>query len=249
MKLSRIYSSKLYITSNRKDKIHAAINNPQNAELVQQLSEYLDDDSKAKLDEIVEEKTEKKEEEVAEKEEGKLKFDKDIPDEKNVFSPSYSGSHGPIAPPSSGPDDFSPDMGDNPEGAPADEPAPEAPADEPVEESTAIYGKVTADTNLDAIKIDLASECNTIKGTLNAREDTAGVLRLAIDDDELWIYYKDEVNIGDIMVDVIEVLNGANYTYLSFSRLARSNNAIVFDVNLNTQEPIKTIQEIEEENK
>ena len=92
MKLSRIYSSKLYITSNRKDKIHAAINNPQNAELVQQLSEYLDDDSKAKLDEIVEEKTEEKEEEVAEKEESKLKFDKDIPDEKNVFSPSYSYS-------------------------------------------------------------------------------------------------------------------------------------------------------------
>lgn len=249
MKLSRIYSSKLYLTSNRRDKIHAAINDPQNVELVQQLAEYLDDDSKEKLDEIVDEKKEEKEAEEAANQPKKPDIGGDIPDEKNVFSPSYSGGHGPIAPPSGGPDDFGPDMGDMPEGEPSDAPASEPPADEPVEESTAIYGEVTADTNLDAVVVDLASECNTIKGTLNAREDTAGVLRLAIDDDELWIYYKDEVNIGDIMVNVIEVLNGTNYTYLSFSRLARSNNAIVFDINLNTQEPIKTVKEVEEENK
>ena len=50
------------------------------------------------------------------------------------------------------------------------------------------------------------------------------------------------------MVDVIEVLNGTVYTYLSFSRLARSNNAIVFDIN-SVEEPVKPVQEIEEENK
>ena len=84
---------------------------------------------------------------------------------------------------------------------------------------------------------------------MNSKEDTAGVQRITVDDKELWIYYEDKVNIGDIMVNVIEALNASAYTYLSFSRLARSNNAIVFDIKLNLNEPIKSIQDIEEETK
>ena len=256
MRLDRIYSSKLYLTSSRQDKIHAAMSDPMNQELVQQIFDYLAPESKKQLDNII--KGKEREARLAEKADN-LSLDNDnynekLPDDNNVFSPSYSGG-GPSLPPS----DFDGGMGedsdifDTPDGETDDlpdlggepEPAPEA----PVEEATTIYGKVTAETDLDAVVVDVASECNTIKGTLNAREDTAGVLRIAIDDDELWIYYKDEVNIGDIMVNVIEVLNGTNYTYLTFSRLARSNNAIVFDINLNTNEPIKTVKEIEEENK
>ena len=48
------------------------------------------------------------------------------------------------------------------------------------------------------------------------------------------------------MIDVIEVLNAAGYTYLKFNRLARSNNAIVFDISL-TVDPIKSEKEIEED--
>ena len=44
MRLQRIYSSKLYVTSTRKDRIHAAIQDPINVELVQQLEDYLDDE-------------------------------------------------------------------------------------------------------------------------------------------------------------------------------------------------------------
>lgn len=247
MKLSRIYSSKLYLTSSRKDKIHATMTSPKNAELVQQLSDYLDDDSKEQLDEAIEEKEAEEAPKPAENEEAGA-FDSDIPDESNVFSPSYSGgghhSPAPSAPPSDmegEPDLFAEPSGDEGGEAPASEPKPE----EPVEESTAIYGKVTADTKVCPV-IDIASESEVIKGTLNSREDTSGVLRIAIDDNELWIYYKDEVNIGDIMVNVIEVINGAGYTYLTFSRLARSNNAIVFDINL-VAEQVKSIKEIEEE--
>ena len=50
------------------------------------------------------------------------------------------------------------------------------------------------------------------------------------------------------MIDVIEVLNAAGYTYLKFNRLARSNNAIVFDIGL-TVDPIKPEKEIEEDAK
>ena len=239
MKLSRIYSSKLYITSTRKDRIKAAINDPFNVELVQQISDYLDSDSKELLKTVIEEKDAEAEEleEKSEDSESGLPGDEPLDDEHNVFSPSYSGSHGPIAPPS----DFGDDMG---EGVPEEsgtesEGAPEEPMpDDNVEESTQI--PIEGSSKIEDIISDLINDLPVIKGTLNGRADTAGVIRLNVDNDELWIYYGDEVNLSDIMVDVIEALNGANYNYLTFNRLARSNNAIVFDITGNISEPIKS---------
>lgn len=255
MKLSRIYASKLYLTNPRREAINAAINDSENVELVQQLSEYLDKDAREKLDEAVQEElaeTEAKESENAPEVGLEDNFDKDVPDENNVFSPSYSGGGGIP----SGPDNFGGDMEgegsdifDMPEGDEGGgEPAPAPEPDDAVEESTAIYGKVTADTALEFNINTLAEEAEIIKGTLNSKDTTAGVIRLVIVDNELWLYYKDEVNIGDIMVDVIESLNASAYTYLSFSRLARSNNAIVFDIN-EVIEPVKSIEEVEETKK
>ena len=254
MKLQRIYASKLYLTSSRKDRIHAAMNDSKNGELVQQLSEYLDEADKAKLDEIVREKKAgaeaSKAEKVAEEALSEVAPSEDIPDERNVFSPSYSGG-GSFNPPSGNFDDFAsePSSSEDAPESEGGEPAPEPPADEPVQESTAIYGEIKADTGIGDILSNIASEAATIKGTLNGKAETAGVQRIAVDDKELWIYYEDDVNTRDIMVDVIEALNASAYTYLEFSRLARSNNAIVFDINLNTKEPIKSIKEVEEENK
>lgn len=241
MKLSRIYSSKLYITSTRKDRIKAAINDPFNVELVQQISDYLDNDSKKLLKTAVEEKdakTEELENKNSDSDTGSIE-DEPLDDERNVFSPSYSGSHGPIAPPS----DMGDDMGEGgPEGPDSfdesgdtgEEPAP----DTGVEESTQI--PIEGSSKIEDIISDLINDLPVIKGTLNGRADTAGVIRLNVDEDELWIYYGDEVNLSDIMVDVIEALNGANYNYLTFNRLARSNNAIVFDITANISEPIKS---------
>lgn len=254
MKLKKIYASKLYLTSTRKDRIRAAIQDPINVELVQQLSDYLDDDAQEELNKVIEDKheeaekiaEEKKSEEQANEPEAR-DFD-NVPDDKNVFSPSYHGGGGPSGDMGDGPDIFDmPEGGEGPEGG-GDIPEPASEPDGPVEESTAIYGKVTADTALDDKINEVSADAEVIKGTLNSREDTAGIQRITVDDKELWIYYKDEVNIGDIMVNVIEALNGSGYTYLSFSRLARSNNAIVFDITA-VEESIKSIQEIEEEKK
>jgi len=254
MRLQRIYSSKLYVTSSRKDRIHAAIANPMNAQLVQQLSSYLDEDAKEKLHEAIKEKEkvqEKAQEAKAPKEAPEGGDEANFPDaDNNVFSPSYSGGSSSS---SADFDDFGdssdePNIFDIPEGDEGSD-IPEASADASVEESTKTEGvTITADTDIDDVVFDIANDVEVIKGTLNGRQDTAGIQRITVDDKELWIYYKDEVNIGDIMVDVIEVLNGANYTYLTFSRLARSNNAIVFDITANLKEPMKTIQEVEEEN-
>ena len=64
MKLSRLYASKLYQTSNRKDLIRASIDKAENVELVQQLSEYLDKDSRELLDEAIEENKPETEEQL-----------------------------------------------------------------------------------------------------------------------------------------------------------------------------------------
>lgn len=74
-------------------------------------------------------------------------------------------------------------------------------------------------------------EVESIKGTLNAKDDTSGVSRVGVKDDkEVWVYYNDNVNLNDVMVPVIEQMNASGYTYLEFNRLARSDNAVVFVV-------------------
>ena len=45
-------------------------------------------------------------------------------------------------------------------------------------------------------------------------------------------YYDDKINLNNVMGPVLELLNAASYTYLQFNRLARTDNAIVFQVEL-----------------
>lgn len=212
---------------------------PINAELVQQLSEYLDDEAKMELSQAV-----KEEEAEAAAAQG---------DDSQVVAPSESsgsfggggGGH------SSFTGDVLSDFGDDEPmdmDVPADTESSE-PEEAPVEESTKISGRPIKATSVIWTTLeDVVSECDTIQGTLNAREDTKGASRMQVKDSELWIYYSDDTNLNDIMISVIEVLNSTGYTYLAFSRLARSNNAIVFDISLNTSEDIKSVKEIEEEN-
>lgn len=77
----------------------------------------------------------------------------------------------------------------------------------------------------------LRLESFDIMGMLNAKDDTSGVIRVNVkNNDEVWIHYNDSVNLNDVMVSVIEQLNRPGYTYLEFNRLARSENAVVFVV-------------------
>jgi len=240
MRLQRIYSSRLYVTSARKDKIHAAIQNPINAELVQQLSDYLDDDAKVEL-------------ERAQKTEELNQIEQQTGDEHVVPSSTapMGGGGGPSHSSFSGSaiTDFGDDeLADIEPVDFGDEGGGEAPAPETeVAESTQVDGTpITATSVVWTTPEDIVSECDTIQGTLNAREDTKGVTRLQVKDSELWIYFNDDVNLNDTMISVIEVLNSTGYTYLKFNRLARSNNAIVFDINLNYQEDIKSKTELDE---
>lgn len=77
---------------------------------------------------------------------------------------------------------------------------------------------------------DVASEADAVKGLLNTTSETSGVSRMTIKEDELWVHYKDDVNLNNVMEPVIALLNASGYTNLQFNRLARTENAIVFYV-------------------
>ena len=82
----------------------------------------------------------------------------------------------------------------------------------------------TADTSNDS-DADIAE---TIKSMLNDNPTTSGVSRIAKKNNELWIYYSDDTNLNSVMSDVIDSVTSDDT--LKFSRLARTDNAIVFDL-------------------
>lgn len=72
-------------------------------------------------------------------------------------------------------------------------------------------------------------DTDRLEAALNGSSNTQGVIRCAEKDDEIWVYYNDDINISKILPDIMDELDANNITDMSFSRIARSNNAIVFD--------------------
>lgn len=238
--VSAIFASKLYQASSRKDRIHSAYMNPLNAELVQQIDSYVSPKYQKMLDTEEPEPAGPQNLDTANTDEG---------DSGSSSGSSYSGGGGSSF---SGGGSFS--DGDIPgmvtdepeESAESDEgssdmsvePVSESPAesesDESVEQSTVIASSCT--------EKDAALEVDTIKGSLNVKAETAGVIRVRVKDKELWVYYQDSINLNSVMPDVIDTMNALGYTYLEFSRLARTDNAIVFDI----YESMQQIQPLED---
>ena len=216
--MKAIYASKLYKSSNRKQKIRAAIENPVNAELVAQLAKYLDKEYRSP------EYLDGNKSEDASDAAPSMPDDMD-PEMSDDFSPSDNlvqipsgggGDLGPIPDDLPTEDDLFNDEGEEPVDLGDD--LGEEPSDiEPVEEST----KIVSSTQIDSA---------SFKAFLNARQDTCGVNRTQTKESELWVYYNDDINLNNIMTQVIECVNAAGYTYLEFNRLARSDNAIVFQI-------------------
>jgi len=266
--MKSIYASKLYKASKHKDKIHSAINDPLNVELVQQLKEYLDEPEEVEVETKVSEVSE-------------------VEDKSNSENTSTreNKSSGVSVAKSSSPTSTSPSSGDNAEDE-SDKESSESKEEKPVKEdnednkqdvpemkkSRSFHSpkkSESKDENSTESKVEesvtvesatvlyqqpvQAGHCchgdfvdtDAIKGTLNVREDTKGVSRIFIKDDELWIYYQDKINLNSVMEPVISVLNGTGFTNLEFNRLARTENAIVFQIScvFNQIEPMKVEDE------
>ena len=75
---------------------------------------------------------------------------------------------------------------------------------------------------------------NEIPGILNLREDTAGVTYAVLknsSNNEIWIYYANDIDINKVLEKVNEVLVNSGYYFLEFNRVSRDENAIVFTIN------------------
>ena len=198
----------------------AAIQDPNNRELVQQVASYLDDEfiDSRYLD------PESSDDSVKE-------MNKDPKANGDRGSHSNGGmSHGGGFSSSgfSSMDDLFDDSDDSVEDAEQDggedyessDDAVDNDVDEPLSDPVVESSK--------SIKASLVLD--VVKGTLNARQDTAGVDRVVEKENELWVYYNDNVNLNKVMSEAAQELILQGYSMLEFNRLARSNNAIVFDI-------------------
>ena len=233
--LKSIYACKMYRYSKHKDKIHSAISNPLNAELVQQLSKYVDFNEPKELPESYVDTTKvnnKEDTSTTQKSESKpLSF---TPHSSITSKPSSEQLDTTAE--SEEPEDAK--VTDTANTGKDDTTEEKSSETSNVEESTKIKGNQVVESgtvlyNNSCICVDKLPEVvDQIKGALNLRADTKGVNRVLVKDSELWIYYDDSINLNNVMAAVIEFLNAANYQYLEFNRLARSDNAIVFEVSL-----------------
>ena len=232
--VSAIFASKLYQASSRKDRIHSAYMNPLNAELVQQIDSYVSPKYQKMLNTEEQESADPQNLDTANTGEG---------DRGSSSGSSYSGGGGSSFSGGGVPgmitDEPEDSLGDDIETddvdvEPAGDESSEPEVEESVEQSTVIASSCT--------EKDAALEVDIIKGSLNVKDETSGVTRIRVKDKELWIYYQDSINLNSVMSDVIDTMNALGYTYLEFSRLARTDNAIVFDI----YESMQQIQPLED---
>lgn len=237
--MKAILSSKLYKISSRKEKIEAALQNPVNLELVQQLDEYLDypEDVEEEMD--VDE-TDKSPEIISIHEDS----EPSKPAEKTTISKEESDISDvadSVAEPleeveveeesetevdeESEEDETDLNRFHAPEGSEESDEESEVKESTYIKQSTVLFAPA-----VDGLSVSDLTDADLIKGSLNSRDDTKGVSRIFIKDNELWIYYEDRINLNSVMEPVIQLLNASGYTHLEFNRLARTKNAIVFDV-------------------
>lgn len=218
MKVSDIVmSSFVYSGSSRKAAILAAATNPINTELVTQLVRYLDEEYLKPREEFVRDDSENGSTEAS----GEPATQPNLLPPSN--EPSFSGSdHFESLASMFGDDVELPEESAEPEEEPEPEVAsaePEEASAEPEEESEPeVASSTNATASLENISASIAS-------MLNAVDTTSGVRSAKVLGTELWIYYKDNINLNSVMESVIDAVASHE---LEFNRLARSHNAIVF---------------------
>lgn len=241
--MNAIFASKLFRSSTRQDKIRAALADPVNMELVQQLRSYLDEPYQklGLMDPQPEEPETDTSEAPAEAETGE---ESSSTAESNSPAPSHNSAPSRVSAPISDPMDI-PGLNIEDESSseepPANEPSEPSsneesvPPEEPVAEST----RITSST-------DVQDTIEQLKGSINMRQETSGVNRILKKEDEIWIYYEDKVNLNNVMGPVIELVNALGYSNLEFNRLARSDNAIVFQMYENTTQVMEPLENEED---
>ena len=230
--LKALIESKIFASLNidRQNKVKAALLNPINVELVQQLSSYLDEDTIEDLGNNDFNNVPVEDRELNETNgEGDLNVSDTDEHETSHVVPNVSKSSNTVEPNVDiDTEDQKPaatDVDDTSAEAVSDDSSKEDSNKRPNEDEIQSSSKIESSTCIHCKPIDI----EVIKGTLNSRDDTKGVSQIRIKDPfEMWIYYQDNINLNNIMPAVVDLITRLN-SHLEFNRLARSNNAIVFD--------------------
>lgn len=232
-----IQASKIYKNSKYKSRINANMESPINKELIVQLADLI---STPTVDVSKQSPSDVSTNPIAPSDQG---TENNAPMPSGEFTSNGIGSISKSASDAMNKiDEIREDMGETePSSEPSTEPTEstesETSTTEEVEEATKIQGKPI----MAAMQSTLINDSlDSIMGLLNADAETSGVIRAAITDSELWLYYNDNTNLNNVMESVISRLNSASYTTLEFNRLARSNNAMVFTC-LDQTTPVKTV--------
>lgn len=214
----------MFRSSSRKNHIKANIANPINVELVQQIQD-LTDDSEDTVEKVnpSENKSERK----------ILKGPSSSP---SGGSYSTSLSHG--SEPSED-DIFIPDETDNNGNKDenfddsdsldtSDESVDEDTSDESVDEDTSDENVESSEAITAVVEDEL--DINQLKSILNESSSlTYGVSRISERNNEVWVYYNDDVNLNPMLSDIIYAVESSKFKNLEFNRIARSDNAVVFE--------------------
>jgi hypothetical protein len=225
--MQAIYASKLYKASKRKDKIQAALADPINKELVMQLEEYLDEDS------------------LPHTQSSNSGADTEVNDNSNSSEsnnksrssnrPASRTFHGQPLP--SGKSSIQDDNDDLDNDDELNDNNSDDQLDDQLNDNS--LSDDTENEDIDSatdLHIDTMTLPADIKHLLNLSPDTDGVSRVSLKANEVWIYYNDNVNLNNIMTMVIEKLDSNKYMCgnLEFNRLARTDNAIVFECDIDS---------------
>lgn len=212
--MKAILASKLYKASSRQDKILAQLSNPINVELVEQLREYLDDEYLTPEYFPDAENADAEAADTSTEETDTESDDSSGSTSSGGGGGSSGGSGNPLSDGDIG--NGAEELEDSESEETSEESSEDTGSDDAVEEATDINGIEPAN--------------GSIADMLNADSRTAGVSRTKSKSNEYWIYYNDNINLNNVMSDVLDKLSEAGHSELQFSRLARTDNAIVLDI-------------------
>lgn len=209
-----IFSSHSFKRSPYKDKIISAIQDPVNKELLFQLKDYIDFDS-------IPEEYKSTDKEVTESDEKFIEENKDK--EKSNENEVEQPKKGINFKENNAQEENTEDSIDNSQYNDDSESKKET-----VTTSVSIKSQTVLNSAPCCTANKLQSE--VILATLNSIDNTSGVYRVTcVEPNEVWVYYKDDINLNNVMPNVIDVLASSGFYYLTFNRLARTQNAMVFE--------------------
>ncbi len=216
-----ILASRMIRSAEQMEQVKSAIDDPMNKELIKQLDSYIGEEGQELLKDARQQRAAAAKAKTAEKETETAPAQ----DTAETMDRPTSGT-GRMGAPARFSDRQMPDM-DTPD-LPSDFADTESEEESDVESAIAVTGNpIKASFDINSPKF--AEKANEIKGYLNANSSTAGAARIGAKDNELWIYFEDSINLNNVMSAVIEYMQNP-YPYLTFNRLARSDNAIVFEI-------------------